>query len=187
MKALLCSLAGLLIGVALSGCGEGSETRRTISPQEPGPDAIAHFCGMNVSEHAGPKGQVFLIGQEMPIWFASVRDTFAFTLLPGESKDIAAIFVSDMGKAASWQRLEPGAWVEAHDAVFVAGSDARGGMGVAEVVPFSNRTAADQFRAEHGGEIYMFGEVPERYIFGAEESAMSSASDTNANSDRVRH
>jgi copper chaperone NosL len=184
MKALLCAL-GLFINIALAGCDRGSA--RTISPQEPGPDTIAYYCGMNLSEHAGPKGQVFLTGQETPTWFASVRDTLAFTMLPGEPKNIAAIFVSDMGKAASWQRPEPGAWVEAHDAVFVAGSDVRGGMGVAEVVPFSDRIAAEQFRAEHGGEIYVFGEVPGRYVFGSEQSDMSSASDTDINSDRVRH
>ncbi len=175
MKSLLCMMVGLLVSIVFVSCDGGSDTTRTVSPQEPGPDAIAHFCGMNVSEHGGPKGQIFLAGQETPMWFASVRDTLAFTILPGESKDILAIFVNDMGKARNWEKPEPGAWVKADEAIFVAGSDARGGMGVAEVVPFANRVAAEQFRAEHGGEIYRFGEVPERYILGAEHPEMSSA------------
>jgi hypothetical protein len=49
-----------------------------------------------VLDHPGPNGQIFIKGQAEPVWFASVRDTVAFTLLPEEPKDVTAIYVNDM-------------------------------------------------------------------------------------------
>jgi len=40
------------------------------------------FCGMNLMEHPGPKGQIITAGRIDPFWFTSVRDTVAFTLMP---------------------------------------------------------------------------------------------------------
>ena len=104
-------------------------------------EAIGHYCGMMLTEHEGPKGQILLEGVDDPVWFSSARDAVAFTLLPEEPKDIAAIYVSDMGKAPSW--ADPGAdnWTDARTASFVIGSAAEGGMGGAEAVPFADRAA----------------------------------------------
>jgi len=187
MKATPLNLAGLLIAVAVASCGDGADVSHGLSPQEPGPDSVAYYCGMTISEHAGPKGQIFLKDQSKPIWFASVRDALAFTMLPGEPNGIAAIFVSDVGKAERWDRLEAGAWVEAKDAVFVAGSDVRGGMGAAELVPFATTAAAEQFQAEHGGEIHRLGDLPERYVLGEADARTSSASDLDAASKPMAH
>jgi FAD:protein FMN transferase len=52
-----------------------------------------------------------------------VRDTIAFTRLPEEPKDIAAIYVNDMGQAQTGQQPEPGTWTEARDAWFVIESE----------------------------------------------------------------
>ncbi len=130
-------------------------------------EAMGRYCGMNVLEHAGPKGQIIL--QQIPeaIWFSSARDTVAFTMLPDEPKEIAAIYVSDMGKAASWEK--PGAenWVDARKAFFVIGSSLRGGMGAEEAVPFSEEAAAREFVGKNGGEVVKFNDLPENYILGA--------------------
>lgn len=187
MRAFLFNLAGLLIAAAVASCGDDSNLSRTISPQEPGPDSVAYYCGMNISEHAGPKGQIFLKGQQKPVWFASVRDTLAFTMLPGEPNNIAAIFVSDVGNARRWDQLEAEAWVEANKAIFVAGSNVQGGMGAAELVPFAKRAAAEQFQAKHGGEIYRLDDLPERYILGEADVQTSSASDPDAASKDMAH
>ena len=71
-------------------------------------------------------------------------------MLPEEPKDIRAIYVSDMGRAPSWEK--PGAtnWVDAKQATFVIGSRMKGGMGADEAVPFSDKAAAEDF-AENGG------------------------------------
>ena len=63
--------------VALAGCSDDG-------PAEiPGPfaltdEAIGRYCGMNVQEHPGPKGQIILGRIPEPIWFSSARDAVAF-------------------------------------------------------------------------------------------------------------
>jgi copper chaperone NosL len=88
-------------------------------------------------------------------------------MLPEEPKDIQAIYVSDMGKAPSWDKPGAANWIEAHRAVFVIGSRRKGGMGADEAVPFSDRAAAEKFASEHGGRIVSFGDMPRDYILTA--------------------
>lgn len=165
------ALAGALFAaLAFTGCGE--KTAETPPPpHELTADAIGRYCGMNVLEHTGPKGQIILASRIDPVWFSSARDAFSFTMLPEEPKDIRAIYVSDMAKAASWE--EPGAtnWVDAHKAFFVIGSRMAGGMGAPETVPFSDRSAAEKFAAENGGRVVTFTEMPRDYVLGAAEAA----------------
>lgn len=161
-------LFALLVGIGLTACGEQAGVARLPAPQEPGAAAVGYYCGMAVAEHPGPKGQVFLAGRGEPLWFSSVRDTLAFTMLPGEPRTVAALYVNDMSRSADGRSPAPGAWVLARDAMFVAGGAAVGGMGAQEVVPFADRAAAERFRAAHGGAIYRFGEVPEQFVLGAD-------------------
>ena len=102
-----------LLALSLAGCRE--ETVATAPPVTLTPEAVGRYCGMNLIEHEGPKGQVVLAEGHDPFWFSSARDTLAFTMMPDEPKDYAAVYVSDMGRAASW--ADPGAdnWVEASD------------------------------------------------------------------------
>ena len=159
-------LAGLL---ALGAC-----QRQAEAPPPPfamTEDAMGRYCGMNVLEHAGPKGQIILAKYDEPIWFSSARDAIAFTMLPEEPKDIRAIYVSDMAKAPTWD--EPGAdnWVDARQAFFVIGSNRKGGMGAAEAVPFSTEEAAKAFAGAHGGEVVRFDAVPRDYILEQQTGA----------------
>lgn len=134
-------------------------------------DAIGRYCGMMLTEHEGPKGQILLEGVDEPIWFTSARDTFAFVLLPEEPKDIVAIYVSDMGAAPEW--ADPGAdnWTDAKTAFFVIHSSAEGGMGGAEAVPFADRGKAEAFVAEHGGEVASFETVLADFTLGGQPAA----------------
>jgi copper chaperone NosL len=153
------SLAALLlVALALAGCGDKAPVEPP-RPQELTRDAIGYFCNMTVVEHKGPKGQIFLSDQAQPLWFTSVRDTLAFTVLPGEPKNIAAIYVTDMGRA-SWDAPEPGTWIDARAAFYVLGSDRVGGMRAPEVVPFARKEDAQQFMRRHGGEIADFRSIP---------------------------
>jgi len=146
---------GLL--VALAGCKpEGSVS--APPPQAVSASATAQFCGMLLSEHPGPKGQIFTRDQPQPFWFASVRDTLAFTLMPEMPKAIIAIYVNDMGRAQSWD--QPESWVDARKASFVIGSNRRGGMGEDELIPFGDAEAAQRFAAENGGHVVAYAEVP---------------------------
>lgn len=152
--------------LALAGCKPDAETP---APHRLTDAAIGRYCGMMLTEHEGPKGQILLEGVDEPVWFSSARDTLAFTRLPEEPKDIAAIYVSDMGAAPSW--AEPGAdnWTDAKTASFVIGSDAEGSMGGAEAVPFADRAKAEAFAEAHGGEVVAFDAIPDGYVLGAQE------------------
>lgn len=162
----LAVIAGPLAAVLiLGGCG-GEEQAQTVEPFALTESAIGRYCGMNVLEHPGPKGQVILGRIPEPIWFSSARDAVAFTMLPEEPKNIAAIYVSDMARASTWE--EPGAenWIDAKQAFFVIGSTMRGGMGAEETIPFSTETAARDFAKENGGEVVGFADIPPDYVLG---------------------
>jgi copper chaperone NosL len=178
MRRLALAFA-LLVPVALAGCQK--EAAKLPPPQEMTADAIGHYCGMNLLEHPGPKGQIFAASLIEPVWFSSVRDTIAFTMLPDEPKDIQAIYVSDMGKAPSWDKPGADNWVEARKALFVIGGRAKGGMGGDEAVPFSDRAAAEKFAAENGGRIVSFDQVPRDYVLasGGDKPAAAPNDDTD--------
>lgn len=153
IAALLCAYLGI------AGCDEKAR-QETPAPREVSDASVGYYCGMSLPEHTGPKGQIFIASRKEPIWFSSVRDAVAFTLLPEEPKDIVAIYVNDMGKAANWDQPEAGTWVSAKDAWYVIGSGRTGGMGGAEMVPFGDEAAARSFAAKEGGRVVRFGEIP---------------------------
>ena len=165
-------LASTILGAALlllAACGEEQQTAAPPPPHEVTGDAIGHYCGMALIEHPGPKGQAILKGRDEPVWFSSARDAIAFTRLPEEPKNIAAIYVTDMAEAKNWDHPEIGAWVDAHRAWYVIGSTRKGGMGGDEAVPFGREDAARQFAEAHGGQVVAFDAVPESYILGDAE------------------
>ncbi len=161
--------APLFVALALfAGCSQ-QENLPVPDPFTLDAEAIGRYCGMNVLEHEGPKGQIILGRIPEPIWFSSARDAVAFTMLPDEPKNIAAIYVSDMATAESWE--QPGAdnWIDAKTAFFVLGSRQRGGMGTAETVPFSTEDAARAFAEANGGEIVRFADIPIEYVLGGSD------------------
>ena len=167
-------LAALLGTLALAGCNDRETAQAPPPPVELTAAAVGHYCGMNVLEHSGPKGQIILASREEPIWFSSARDTLSFTMLPEEPKDIRAIYVSDMGKAPSWEKPGAANWIDARQSSFVIGSRKQGGMGGDEAVPFSDKAAAERFAAENGGRVVSFSEVPKDYVLGPGSATTSS-------------
>ncbi len=156
------ALAILLFGIA--GCSQ-KEAVAPPAPQEITSETSGHFCGMGLFEHKGPKGQVFVADRDAPFWFASVRETLAFLKLPEEPKNVVAIYVNDMGRAANWDRPEPGTWTDAHGAWYVIGSKRQAGMNGNEAVPFGDKAKAQAFVAENGGHVVRFGDIPDEYVF----------------------
>jgi copper chaperone NosL len=156
--------------IALAACSEDRTVDAPPPPHELTAAAIGKYCGMNILEHAGPKGQIILASGSEPVWFSSARDAFAFTMLPDEPKDIRAIYVSDMAKAPSWDNPGTTNWIDAHQAFFVVGSRMKGGMGADEAVPFSDSAAAERFAKENGGRVVRFAEVPHDYVLGPSET-----------------
>jgi copper chaperone NosL len=161
----------MIVALVLAGCNRDGSDSVMPPPVALNSDAMGVFCGMNVLEHPGPKGQIITASRIDPYWFTSVRDTVAFTLMPDQPRDIRAIYVSDMARAPSWE--EPGAtnWIDARKAFFVIESRKQGGMGAAEAVPFGNRAAADAFAAANGGNVVTFAEIPSGYVLGSDSAA----------------
>lgn len=155
-------LTGLLL--SLLGCKKQGAQAAAPPPQEVSADSIGQFCGMVLAEHAGPKGQILVRGKRDPYWFASVRDTIAFTMLPEMPKNIVAVYVSDMARARNWDQPEPGTWIEAGKAWYVIGSRRQSGMGTDEAVPFGEQAAAARFATENGGRVVRLAGIPESYI-----------------------
>ena len=157
----------LVTAILLAACGP-----ETTAPPPPPfaltSEATGHYCGMNLVEHKGPKGQIILADQ--PIWFSSARDAVAFTMLPEEPKNISAIYVSDMARAPSWEEPGPANWIDARQAYYVIGSSMRGGMGAPETVPFSTEAAAAAFAGDNGGQVVSFADIPRDYVLGTDEA-----------------
>ena len=170
------ALAAALFSLLLAGCKEDVASAAKPPPQEPTATSVAYFCSMGVFEHGGPKGQIFRAGKSEPIWFGSVRDAIAFTMLPEEPKDVVAIYVNDMARAKNWDKPEAGDWVDARKAWYVIASDYSGGMGGNEAVPFSEEKAAGDFAKAHGGTVTRFDKLPEKYIL--ETAASDAGTDT---------
>lgn len=143
----------------------GCEKQPGIATPEPHTltrDASGYYCLMTVVYHKGPKGQIILSDGKVN-WFTSVRDTIAFTLLPEEPKNIAAIYVNDMSQA-NWDNPGEDNWIDARSAWYVIGSQRVGGMGAAEAVPFASQPSAQAFTEKHGGKMVAFKDIPPDYI-----------------------
>ena len=162
---LVSTILGAVL-LLLAACGEEQQASAPPAPHEVTDEAIGHYCGMALAEHSGPKGQAILQSRDEPVWFSSARDAIAFTKLPEEPKDIAAIYVTDMAAAKDWDHPEPGTWIDARRAWYVIGSTRKGGMGGDEAVPFGQEQAARHFAEFHGGQVVAFDAVPESYVLG---------------------
>ncbi len=168
MRLLTSTCFAIILAAGLSACGDEQQAELP-PPAVLTQEAIGYYCNMTVKEHSGPKGQIRLKSADKPVWFSSVRDTIAFTLLPEEPKDIWVVYVTDMSKAEAWENPETGDWIEAETALFVIGSTRTGGMGAPEPVPFSSQEAAEKFADRYGGEIVGLSDIPEDAILGPVE------------------
>lgn len=122
-------------------------------------DALGHYCQMHILQHDGPKGQIHLTGFAMPIWFSQVRDGLAYIKLGERIADVTAFYVNDMGKAADWRTPGEKNWLAAESAFYVVGSDAIGGMGAPELVPFGKQEDALSFARRRGGTVKRYAEI----------------------------
>jgi len=165
----------LLVFGMLFGCDETPAT--PPSPQALTESATGLYCGMILTEHEGPKAQIFEKGRTSPLWFTAVRDALAYTRLPGEAQSIVAFYVHDMGLAMSWEQPQTdGIWMQAQNAFYVIESVKRGGMGMTEVVPFGTKEKADQFTTQYGGRVVDFQNIPTDSLFPeAPENSSASA------------
>jgi len=149
----------LLVALALlAGCDD-EVSRALPEPITLNDEAAGYYCQMIILEHQGPKGQLFLDGMLAPLWFSQVRDALAYHKSPEQEGVILVLYVNDMGEAISYNEPGPDNWIKAQDAFYVVGSDAVGGMGAPEMVPFGDPAKAQEFAASHGGTVLEFEDI----------------------------
>ncbi|MBV1926031.1 MAG: nitrous oxide reductase accessory protein NosL [Rhodobacteraceae bacterium] len=154
----------LLALVAVTACKEKiAEAPDAVPLTE---ESLSYFCQMNIAEHGGPKGQIFLAGHPQPLFFAQVRDLVAYIKSPERDAEITAIYVSDMGVALTWDLPGTDNWIPADTAIFVVGAGVAGGMGAPEIVPFADQKATDDFIATYGGNAMSFDQIPDEAALG---------------------
>lgn len=166
--------SALFTAMVIGGCSDQEaiiEVPQSIAMTE---EAVGHYCNMNILEHTGPKAQIHLKDIEFPIWFSQVRDAVAYTRLPEETFEVAAIYVHDMAKAASWESPGDDAWINIKQAFFVINSHAKGGMGAPETIPFGSNEGALEFVSENGGDIVKLADIPDDYVLGPVEIPLQS-------------
>ena len=141
-------LIATLLALPLMACRQ--DETASLPPQTMTAEAVGRYCGMNLIEHEGPKGQVVLSKEMGAYWFSSARDTVAFSMMPDEIKDYGGLYVSDMAKAA----------------FYVVGADVEAAMGGAEIVPFGSRASAEAFARDKGGAVQTFAELTPNEVLG---------------------
>lgn len=148
--------------------------------------AVGHFCQMNMLEHPGPKAQVHLTGLPgTPLFFSQVRDAVAYLRMPEQSHAIAAVYVSDMASAVSWEIPGADNWIPASAAHYVVGSSRTGGMGAPELVPFSDAASAAQFAQRHGGQVQELADIPDTAVLAPVATSATTPDDDDF-ADRLR-
>ncbi|WP_130471152.1 nitrous oxide reductase accessory protein NosL [Candidatus Magnetaquicoccus inordinatus] len=145
----------LFLLLVLSGCSAPQDPIPVA--RDPDKGAVGYYCGMNLREHPGPKGQLYVAGVPDPFWFSSVRDLFVYLQTEGATRRLLAIYVHDMGRT-DWQQPSSESWMNAQDAYFVLGSRRDGGMGGSEIVPFGSELAAAEFIKQYGGRVVRYQE-----------------------------
>ena len=125
-------------------------------------ESTGYFCQMDLLGHPGPKAQIHLASfPGLPLFFSQVKDAMVYLRMPEQSDVVTVAYVSDMGAAPSWEDVGATNWIAATAAVYVIGSDAKGGMDAPEFVPFADPAKAQAFATQHGGQVVAFDHIPQ--------------------------
>ena len=128
--------------------------------QEPSNDTACALDGMMLKDFPGPKAQILYV-EGKPDFFCDLMELFSTTLMPEQKRQIAAMFVQDMGKT-DWDH--PSAhWIAAKTAVYVVGSKKLGSMGPT-FGSFANAQDAEIFAKKEGGKIFRFDQITSNMV-----------------------
>lgn len=158
-------LVGVMVLLVLAACSDAVAPVARPAPAAISQEAESYFCSaMSVLEHDGPKGQVLADAHAAPLWFATVRQTVIYTMLPEAPADPAAVYVSDLAVAPDWRQLDHTAWVDVRDAWFVVDTGLMGSDLAQDLLPFSDQSRAEAFALAHGGRVLRLADLTEDYV-----------------------
>ena len=157
LKTAAAGCAAALAALLLAGCGDEA-SKKTFSPVPFAKQDRCHLCGMVLAHYEGPKAQIMIKGAEdTPLMFCSGRDAFTYALQPENKRRLLAFFIHDLGKT-SWETPADDALVPAASAMYVYGHGREGVMGD-EPVAFTDKSKAEAFIKEWGGELYPYDAI----------------------------
>jgi len=148
------SLGCLACAPLFSACGQQAAT--ATGPQEIQAGTSCDLDGMLLADYPGPKAQIHYHDRPEPQFLCDTVEMFSLLLKPEQLRPVRAVYVQDMGQA-DWER-PVGHWVDAKQAYFVRGSKRRGSMGPT-LASFAQRTDAEAFVKQWGGELHAFAQV----------------------------
>ncbi len=142
-----------LLFLVIVGCSKGEDTK--YPPLSLDRSSVCSVCGMILLDFPGPKAQMIYTNNRND-FFCGTLDLFTFYLQPDSPKNIAAIYVNDMGKE-DWNK-PTGHWIDARSALLVYGGEVRGAMGDV-LVPFSVESQANDYIKKYRGKLVGFNDV----------------------------
>ena len=116
-----------------------------------------HLCGMVITNFQGPKGELFEGRDNLVRKFCSTRDLMSWYLQPENIPNSKDVFVHDMSRS-DWNSPNDEHMIRAENAWFVTGSEMKGAMGPT-LASFAKKEQAEQFVAQHGGQVLIFSEI----------------------------
>lgn len=170
---------GLLAGIgataagSVAGCasfGDGS----TPAAVSVGGQASCDVCGMIISKHPGPNGQVFYAdhdpeGHDPPFRFDSLQSCAFDHYFQTQDGSVEVFYVTDYSKVdpavfedggqsfvSGYET--PESFANAESVSYVVDSEVRGAMGP-DFVPFSDEADANDFVDRYGGRIVSFEDI----------------------------
>ena len=145
----------LFLAWLLSGCAATAPAVRQLP--EIGAELRCPVCGGHPAEQPRRQCQI-IMGDGRQIAFDSGKDLFSYLQLmdrygyarqQSKGKDLSEVWVRDYNS---------GVWLDGRAAWYVAGSEVRG-PGGKEIIPFTDRSGAEDFSRIHGGKVVDFTRV----------------------------
>lgn len=122
---------------------------------EPDRDSACALDGMILKDFAGPKAQILYV-EGKPDFFCNVMELFSVLSAQEQKRQIAGMYVQDMGKA-DWDHPTAN-WIDAKAAFYVVGSRKPGSMGPT-FASFAVMQDAQDFVKKEGGKVVRFDQV----------------------------
>ena len=166
--------AGTLAAASVAGClgGDGSAPAAVAVTDA----AACDECGMVISKHPGPNGEIYWDDAEpethdAPFWFDSLKQCFFPHYFEGTDagRSLDAAYVTDYstvdysvntqgGSSYVTSHTDADAFADATELQYVVESDVEGAMGP-DFVPFSDPGDAEGFADQYGGAVVSFDEI----------------------------
>lgn len=132
-----------------------SQAALTAAAQEPAADTACALDGMVLKDFPGSKAQIQYV-EGKPDYYCDLMELFAVMLAPENRRQVAGVFVQDIGKT-DWANPS-GHWIAAKDALYVVGSRKQGSMGPT-FGAFSNAQDAAAFVQKEGGKVLPYNQI----------------------------